>query len=50
VVNIVKGRPAVPSPWRHIPAIAMNGAPFGAKRCFAFGYFLPVNSKNALPE
>ncbi|WP_376773770.1 hypothetical protein [Rhizobium mongolense] len=27
----------------------MNGAPFGAKRCFAFGYFLPVNSKNALP-
>src|SRR5882762_3143560 len=37
----------LPLPSRHSPAIAMNGAPARVKRCFALGYFLPVNSKNA---
>src|SRR6185312_13864377 len=38
-----------PLPWpsRHSPAIAINGASFNVKRCFAFGYFVPVNSKKA---
>jgi hypothetical protein len=30
-----------------LPAIAVIGEPFSAKRCLAFGYFLPVNSKKA---
>lgn len=29
------------------PATAMNGERLSVKRCFAFGYFVPVNSKNA---
>ena len=32
-------------PSRLSPAIAMNGASFNVKRCLAFGYFVPVNSK-----
>ena len=31
----------------HRPAIAVIGDPPRANRCFAFGYFLPVNSKKA---
>jgi hypothetical protein len=48
VVSILK-MPAADflcSPAR-CPAIAVMGDPFSAKRCFAFGYFLPVNSKKA---
>src|ERR1700734_594639 len=30
-----------------MPAIAVTGEPFNVKRCFAFGYLLPVNSKKA---
>jgi hypothetical protein len=30
-----------------MPAIAVIVEPFSAKRCFAFGYLLPVNSKKA---
>jgi hypothetical protein len=37
----------LPFPSRHSAAIAMNGEPVNVKRCFAFGYFLPVNSKKA---
>src|SRR5260221_12779868 len=37
----------LPLPSRHSPAIAMKGAPARVKRCFALGYFLPVNSKKA---
>ena len=47
VVSIVKAGPAVPFPSLQSPAIARNGAPLSVNRCFAFGYFLPVNSKNA---
>ena len=37
----------LPAASRQSPAMARKGAPFKVKRCFAFGYFVPVNSKNA---
>jgi hypothetical protein len=42
-----KGRRVVPCASLHSPAIAVIGDPFRANRCFAFGNFLPVNSKKA---
>jgi hypothetical protein len=37
----------LPFAGRDRAAIAVIDAPFRANRCFAFGYFLPVNSKKA---
>ena len=34
----------MPCPSLQMPAIAVIGEPLNAKRCFAFGYFLPVNA------
>lgn len=34
----------LPAASRQSLAIAMNGAPLSVKRCFAFGYFVPVDS------
>ena len=45
VVSIVNDGWFTPFASRKIPAIARNGAPLSVKRCFAFGYFLPVDSK-----
>src|ERR1700750_1629749 len=47
VVSMVKVGGLLPSPSRQRPAIAMNGEPLSVNRCLAFGYFVPVNSKNA---
>src|SRR3954469_20922284 len=51
VVSMVKAggwlRSPPPGASRHRPAMQRKGAPFKVKRCLAFGYFLPVNSKNA---
>jgi hypothetical protein len=40
-------RPVRPLPGFQMPAIAVIGESFNEKRCFAFGYLLPVNSKKA---
>ena len=47
VVSIVNDGGSLPCPGFQMPAIAVIGEPFNAKRCFAFGYLLPVNSKKA---
>src|SRR4051794_24468137 len=47
VVSIVKVGGLLPAASRHNPATAMNGAPLRVKRCLAFGYLVPVNSKKA---
>lgn len=48
VVSMAKLGGWLPWPPRQSPAIAVIGESFSAKRYFAFGYFLPTNSKKAL--
>src|SRR5579883_229214 len=47
VVNIANEGGWLPCPSRQMPAIAVIADPLSVNRCLAFGYALPVNSKNA---